>query len=400
MTPPTLGLERLVSSRFAALRGLRVGAILNPTSVDRELRHLADLLHGPGREQGVELCALFGPEHGVRGDVQYLEEVGAAVDPVTRLPAHSLYGKDFASLSPSAESLRGLDALVFDIQDVGSRYYTYLATMGLAMQAAARHGLKFVVLDRPDPIGGVAVEGGVVHPGFQSFVGLWPLAARHGLTAGECARLLNAPAAEGGFSIGCALEVVPLEGWRRESLGDACALPWVLPSPNMPTLDTALVYPGLCLLEGTNLSEGRGTTRPFELLGAPWLDGRALASALDSEQLPGLRVRPCAFTPTWDKHAGARCSGVQLHVVDPRAFEPVRTGVAVLVQARAQAPQRFRWRTERYEFVEHLPAIDLLTGSGAFRAGVEAGLSTSALCAAWEPERAAFLARRCGALLY
>jgi uncharacterized protein YbbC (DUF1343 family) len=394
------GIERLFELGCRPLQGLRTGAILNPTSLDPQLRHLADLLHGPGRQLGVQLAALFGPEHGVRGDVQYLEEVEQALDPQTGLPAFSLYGKTFESLTPRPEQLAGLDALVFDIQDAGSRYYTYLATMGLCMQAAARARLKFVVLDRPNPIGGALVEGGVVHPGFESFVGLWPISARHGLTAGELARLLNAPEREGGFGFGCELEVVPMTGWRREMSFAETGLPWVLPSPNMPTPDTALVYPGLCLLEGTNLSEGRGTTRPFELFGAPWLDGRRLAEALEAERLPGVRLRPCAFTPTWDKHKGARCHGVQIHLTEPQVVEPVRLGVACVVQARAQDPQRFRWRTERYEFVDHLPAIDLLTGSAAFRLAVEAGQGTAALCAAWESERKAYLARRERALLY
>ena len=395
-----LGIEQLLASGCAPLRGLRVGAVLNPTSLDGQLRHLADLLHGPGRERGVQLAALFGPEHGVRGDVQYLEEIGAAVDPRTGLPEYSLYGRDFASLTPQAGQLRGLDALVFDIQDVGSRYYTYLATMGLCMQAAARAHLKFVVLDRPNPIGGSAVEGGVIHPGFESFVGLWPVSARHGLTAGEMARLLNAPAAAGGFGIGCDLEVVALQGWSRAQHSGETGLPWVMPSPNMPTAETALVYPGLCLLEGTNLSEGRGTTRPFELFGAPWIDGHQLVEALAAERLPGVRFRPCAFTPTWDKHRGQRCGGVQIHLEDPRAVEPVRLGVACLVHARAQDPAAFRWRTERYEFVESIPAIDLLAGSAAFRHGVEAGQGAAALCAAWEPERRQFLERRERVLLY
>jgi len=388
-----LGLTRLLES----LRGQRVGAILNPTSVDAGLRHLADLLH---EASGVTLAALFGPEHGVRGDVQYLRETFAGVDPRTGVPEHSLYGKDFASLTPGDEQLRGLDALVFDVQDIGSRYYTYLATMGLAMQAAARHKLRFIVLDRPNPIGGAAVEGGVVHPGFESFVGLWPIAARHGLTAGECARLLNAPAEQGGFGLGCELQVFEMKGWRRETLHPETGLPWVMPSPNMPTVDTALVYPGMCLLEGTNLSEGRGTTRPFELWGAPWLDGGRLAEALAAESLPGARFRPSAFTPIWDKHRGTRCHGVQIHVTDARALQPVRLGAACIVHARAQDPARFRWRTERYEFVEHLPAIDLLTGSGEFRAGVEAGRPVAELCAPWDRERDAFLKRRAPFLLY
>jgi len=390
-----LGLTRLFESRL--LDGLRVGAILNPTSVDPTLRHLADLLH---EAAGIELAALFGPEHGVRGDAQYLQEIDAAVDPRTGVPEHSLYGKDFASLSPRDEHLRGLDALVFDVQDVGSRYYTYLASMGLAMQAAARRKLRFVVLDRPNPIGGAAVEGGVVHRGFESFVGLWPIATRHGLTAGECARLLNAPVEQNGFGIGCDLQVVQMGGWSRDMLHGDTGLPWVMPSPNMPTLETALVYPGLCLLEGTNLSEGRGTTRPFEIWGAPWLDGQRLAEALAGEKLPGVRFRACAFTPTWDKHRGTRCHGLQIHVTDPRAIEPVRLGAACIVHARAQDPARFRWRTEKYEFVENIPAIDLLTGSPDFRAGVDAGKSVAELCAPWQRERDEFVKRRAPFLLY
>ena len=388
-----LGVTALLESGCAALRGLRVGAILNPTSVDEELRHLADLLHGPARAQGVQLAALFGPEHGVRGDVQYLEEVYEARDPRTGLPEHSLYGRDFLSLTPRTDQLRELDALVFDIQDVGSRYYTYLATMGLCMKAAAESKLKFVVLDRPNPIGGVAVEGGVVHPGFESFVGLWPICARHGLTAGELALLLNE-------EIGCDLAVVELQGWKRAQLFGETGLPWVFPSPNMPTPDTALLYPGMCLLEGTNLSEGRGTARPFELWGAPWLDGAALAEALEGERLAGVRFRPCSFTPTWDKHAQVRCQGVQIHLTDARAIEPVKLGVACVVQARAQEKTKFRWRTERYEFVEGIPAIDLLTGSAQFRGLVEGGQGTRELCAAWDAERARFLERRGRFLLY
>ncbi len=379
-----LGIDELLE----AVQGLRVGAILNPTSVTPDLRHMADVLH----ERKV-LVALFGPEHGVRGDVQYLEEVQDARDARTGVPEYSLYGKDFASLAPRDEHLRDLDALVFDVQDVGSRYYTYLATMGLAMRAAAKRGLRFYVLDRPNPIGGTAVEGGVVHAGFESFVGLFPVCARHGLTAGEYARFVNE-------AIRCDLHVVPMRGWRRDLQFAETGLPWVIPSPNMPTPDTALVYPGMCLLEGTNLSEGRGTTRPFELFGAPWLDAQRLADDLGRERLPGARFRPCSFTPTWDKHRGQRCHGVQIHVGSAKAFDAVRTGVAAIVHARAQDAARFRWRTEKYEFVEDKPAIDLLTGSAAFRARVEQGGSVDGLCAAWDGERAAFLAARARFLLY
>jgi len=377
-----------ISELLQAVSGLRVGAILNPTSVTEDLRHLADVLH----EQGV-LAALFGPEHGVRGDAQYLEEVGDAKDARTGVTEHSLYGKDFASLTPRDQHLRGLDALVFDVQDVGSRYYTYLATMGLAMRAAAKRKLAFIVLDRPNPLGGVAVEGGVVRKGFESFVGLWPVCARHGLTAGEYARFVNE-------SIHCDLRVVPLKGWRREQYFHETGLPWVMPSPNMPTPDTALVYPGMCLLEGTNLSEARGTTRPFELFGAPWLDPHRLAADLTGEGLQGARFRPCSFTPTWDKHKGQRCHGVQIHVHDPRSVQAVRIGVAAIVHARAQDPGQFRWRTEKYEFVEDKPAIDLLAGGSAFRARVEQGASVSQLWDLWEAERTAFARDRQRFLLY
>jgi uncharacterized protein YbbC (DUF1343 family) len=377
-----------IAELLGAVQGLKVGAILNPTSVTPDLRHLADVLH-----EGRALGALFGPEHGVRGDVQYLEEVGEARDPRTGVPEHSLYGKDFASLTPRDEHLRGLDALVFDVQDVGSRYYTYLATMGLAMQAAAKHKLRFIVLDRPNPIGGLAVEGGVVHRGFESFVGLFPVCARHGLTAAEYARFVNE-------QIRCDLQVVPMRGWRRDLHFQETWLPWVMPSPNMPTVETALVYPGMCLLEGTNLSEGRGTTRPFEIFGAPWVDGQRLADDLAREGLEGVRFRPCSFTPTWDKHKGQRCHGVQIHLVYPRGMDSVRLGVAALVHARAQDPARFRWRTEKYEFVDDKPAIDLLTGSDAFRTRVEAGAQVASLCAMWDAERAAFLGERQRFLLY
>ena len=377
-----------IDQLLRAVHGLRVGAILNPTSVTPELRHLADVLH----ERKV-LGALFGPEHGVRGDAQYLVEVGDARDAATGVPEHSLYGKDFASLTPRDEHLQGLDALVFDVQDVGTRYYTYLATMGLAMQAAARHKLRFVVLDRPNPIAGEAVEGGVVHKGYESFVGLWPVCARHGLTAGEYARFVNQ-------TVRCDLRVIAMQGWRREMYFARTGLPWVMPSPNMPTPHTALVYPGMCLLEGTNLSEARGTTRPFELFGAPWLDQRRLAADLAGEKLDGVGFRPCSFTPTWDKHQGERCHGIQIHLRDARRVQAVRLGVAAIVHARAQDPARFRWRTEKYEFVEDKPAIDLLTGSPSFRARVEQGASVDEVCSAWDVERAAFARERERFLLY
>jgi uncharacterized protein YbbC (DUF1343 family) len=369
-----------------------VGLVCNPTSVDARLRHAADLF---AQAPGVELRALFGPEHGVRGDAQYMVAVGAERDARTGVPAHSLYGDRPESLKPSAEQLAGLDLLVFDIQDVGARYYTYQATMMLCMEAAAAARVPFLVLDRPNPIGGLAVEGPALRPGFESFCGLHDLAVRHGLTVGELARLFRAER-----RLDVELEVVECEGWRRSMAFRATGLPWVHPSPNMPTPETALVYPGTCLLEGTNLSEGRGTTRPFELFGAPWLDGHRLAEELAADRLPGVRFRPASFVPAWDKHAGIRCHGVELHVTDAVAFRPFRTGLACVVRAREQAPDRFRWRTEPYEFVDGVPAFDLLCGSAREREAIEAGAAPRELADRIAPEERAFERRRRTYLAY
>ena len=382
----------LARERFRPLRGLRVGLVCNPTAVDRRLRHAADLLHAA---PGVRLAALFGPEHGVRGDAQYMVEVGDERDRRTGLPTHSLYGSTRESLRPSRARLQGLDALVFDVQDVGARYYTYQATMMLCMEAAADAGIRFVVLDRPNPIGGVAVEGPALRPGFESFCGLHDLAVRHGMTVGELAFLFRA---ERGMQLD--LQVVECRGWRRRLRSRETGLPWVQPSPNMPAPETALVYPGMCLLEGTNLSEGRGTTRPFELFGAPWLDADRLVEDLAGERLPGVIFRPASFVPTWDKHAGVRCHGAELFVSDPEAFRPCRTALACVALARAQAPERFAWRTEPYEFASGAPAFDLLCGSAREREGIERGLEPRRLARAWEVEERAFRRRRAAYLRY
>lgn len=386
------GIDVLARRRFGPLRGARVGLVCNPASVDARLVHVVDRL---ASAPGVRLAALFGPEHGVRGDVQYMEAVKHARDRRSGLPVHSLYGSTFASLRPARAQLRGLDALVFDVPDVGSRYYTYQATMMLCMEAAAAARLRFVVLDRPNPIGGLAVEGPALRPGFESFCGLHDLAVRHGMTVGELAQLFREER-----RLDLELEVVPCEGWRRGQAFAATGLPWVLPSPNMPTPDTALVYPGTCLLEGTNLSEGRGTTRPFHLLGAPWLDAERLAADLAGERLPGVRFRPARFTPTWDKHAGVLCHGVEIHVHDAAAFRPVRTGIACVLHARAQSPRRFRWRTATYEFVEGIPAFDLLCGSARERRAIEAGATVREIAGGWGGEERAFARRRAPHLRY
>lgn len=389
------GLEMAVADGFSALRGLRVGAICNPTAVDRDFVHLADHL---AAAKGVHLAALFGPEHGIRGTAQDMIHVeGGARDPRTGVIVHSLYGPTFDSLAPTPDMLEGLDALVFDIQDVGSRYYTYVYTMALCMRAAGRAGLRFFVLDRPNPIGGVRVEGNSVREPFRSFVGMYDLPNRHGMTAGELAGLFNELHPE---EERCDLQVIRCEGWDRRREWDATGLAFVPPSPNMPTVDTARVYPGMCMLEGTNLSEGRGTTRPFELWGAPFLDPDALAERLRAERLPGVAFRPAYFEPTFQKQARQICGGVMLHVTDPDTFEPVRTGVACLLAAREIGGDAFRWRTEEYEYRDDVPAIDLLAGNDELRQGIDAGKPLSELVAGWQEELERFLPLRQRHLIY
>jgi len=386
------GLEKLLDDPRRVLARARVGLVANPTAVDRRLAHAADLLHA---HEDVDLRLLFGPEHGIRGSAQDMIGVEAARDPATGLEEVSLYGATFASLSPTAEQLSRIDVLLFDVQDVGARYYTYAATMALCMRAAKTAGVKVVVLDRPNPIGGVQVEGGGLNPGFENFCALYPVPQRHGLTVGELARLYN-----DAFGIGCDLTVVPCEGWERASYYDETTLPWVMPSPNMPTVDTAVVYPGMCLLEGTNLSEGRGTTRPFELVGAPFVDGRALSAELVREGLAGVIFRPCTIEPMFQKHARKRCGAVQLHVTDRRAFDSYRTGLAVLVAARKLWPKEFAWRTEAYEFRDDVPAVDLLTGDPAVREAIDAGRSLDAVAALACRGTEVYTANRAAALLY
>jgi uncharacterized protein YbbC (DUF1343 family) len=387
------GLDVWAADGFAALKGRRVGVVVNPTSVDAQLRHLADLL---GQTQGVQLAALFGPEHGIRGEAQYMVPVGELPrDSRTGAPVYSLYGSTFESLSPKPEWLSGLDALVFDIQDVGSRYYTYVYTMALAMKAAGTAKIPFYVLDRPNPINGVDVEGNLPDPKYRSFVGLYTLPNRHGMTAGELARCFNDVE-----QLGCDLTVVSCEGWTRASWWDSTGLPFIAPSPNMPTVDTALVYPGMCLGEGTNVSEGRGTTRPFEQFGAPWLNAEALCELLAKEDLPGVKFRPTSFTPTFDKFQGKSCSGAFIHVTDRGAFRPLRTGVAVFRACAVLGEGQFAWRKDAYEFVTDVPAFDLLCGTDAVRKGIEEGHSTSRLMDGCEAQSREFEKRRRKYLLY
>ena len=397
-----VGLERILSDEIGRLKGRRVGLVVNPTSVTPSLEHAIDLFHA---HRDIQLTAIFGPEHGARGDVQYMVDVGAERDSRTGLEMHSLYGKTKESLAPTAEMLGDVDVLVVDIQDIGSRYYTYVYTMSYCMESAAKLGKEVIVLDRPNPLSGALVEGNVLNRPLRSFVGRYPIPTRHGMTPGELARLFNDE-----FGIGCKLTVVPMRGWNREMWFDQTELPWVIPSPNMPTLETATVYPGMCLLEGTNVSEGRGTTRPFELLGAPWLDAYAFADALTAEKLPGVSFRPHWFTPTWDKHKGQRCAGVQLHITDREAFKSFLTGIAVvkhLRRASAEAAKRtkektdpFDWRREPYEFESDHLAIDLLLGRHELRTRIEEDRPLAEIEASWRDELAAFLEVRKKYLLY
>jgi uncharacterized protein YbbC (DUF1343 family) len=388
MTRVRTGLEALLAKpRLVA--GLRLGLIANPTSVTPDLAHASLALSGSSR---FDLRALFGPEHGIWADAQDLIEVDDARDAATGLPVFSLYGR---TRIPTAEMLEGVDALVYDVQDVGSRYYTFIYTMLYALEACAEHGRVLVVLDRPNPIGGASIDGPVLDPKFRSFVGLHPLPVRHGMTVGELALLFRA---ELGLDVD--LRVVRMRGWRREMAFEETGLPWVQPSPNMPTVDTAFVYPGGCLVEGTNLSEGRGTTRPFELVGAPWLDPWKLARDLERERLPGAAFRPTFFTPTFHKHAGKACGGVQVHVTDRRRFPAFLTYLLLIHHARRQSPRAFAWREPPYEYETVKRPFDILCGTDEIRCSIEAGSSPRRLSPGWRRGLAAFGRRRALHLLY
>jgi uncharacterized protein YbbC (DUF1343 family) len=383
-----LGSERLLAS--SRLDGARVGIVCNPASVDHEFVHIADRI---AAHPGARLAAIFGPQHGFRSDVQEnMIETGHGCDSVRNVPVYSLYSE---TREPTAAMLKDLDVLVIDLQDVGTRIYTYIYTMAYCLDAARKQGLKVIVCDRPNPIGGVDVEGPMLVPGFESFVGLYPLPMRHGMTIGELARLFNDH-----FGIGADLEVVTMGGWTRASYHDTAGAPWVMPSPNMPTLDSAIVYPGTVLFEGTSASEGRGTTRPFELLGAPAVVAERLAASLNALTLPGVIFRPVVFEPTFHKHATASCGGCQVHVTDRRAFRPVITGAALVAAIRAADPEGFRWREPPYEYERIKLPFDILAGSAELRQQIEAGVPPNEIARSWEPGVAEFERLRIKFLLY
>jgi uncharacterized protein YbbC (DUF1343 family) len=383
-----LGSEILLASN--RLDGLRVGVLANPASVDRRFRHIVDLLAAP---PDFKLSAIFGPQHGFRSDLQdNMIETPHAYDPERGVPIFSLYSE---TREPTPDMLSLIDVLVIDIQDVGARIYTFIYTMANCLAACARAGVPVIVCDRPNPIGGIAVEGPMLEPGYESFVGQYPIPMRHGMTTAELAEFFNVE-----FGLAAELELVPMQGWSREMYFDETDLPWIMPSPNMPTLDTAIVYPGTVLFEGTMLSEGRGTTRPFELIGAPWLDGDTFAARMNDTGLKGAYFRPAIFEPTFQKHARTTCGGCQIHVVDREAFEPVLAGAALLREAYALAPDQFKWRDPPYEYEHDKMPIDILAGSPTLREQIEQQVPLRDISDSWRPGEAAFIERRRPYLLY
>lgn len=352
--------------------GKRVGLITNPTGIDSEFRSTIDIL-----KEKTNLVALYSAEHGIRGDIQAGEKVENYIDEKTGIRVYSLYGKN---KKPTYEILKDIDILVFDMQDVGARFYTYLYTMAYAMQSCSEFNLEFVVFDRPNPIGGEEVEGNILNKECSSFVGLYPITQRYGLTIGETARLFNEE-----FLIGCNLHIVPLEGWKRSMYFEETGLPFVMPSPNMPTIDTAIVYTGTTFFEGTNISEGRGTTKPFEIIGAPWLDAYKLSDVMNSLKLPGVNFRPIYFTPTFSKHSGELCKGVQLYVNDRASFKPVKTGLMLLYNIKEQSGEKFEFLKPFTE--KSRSGMDYLTGCSYI---VEGKYSIDEVVTMWEEEALKF----------
>ena len=338
-----LGID-LIDENLELFKDKRVGLITNATGVNSEFKSTIDILY-----EKVNLVALFAPEHGIRGAAGAGQSVANEIDPVTQLPVYSLYG---STSTPTKDMMSKVDILCIDIQDVGARFYTYIYTMSRAMQACKNYGKEFVVFDRPNPVTGSKSEGNILEMKYSSGIGLYPIIQRHGLTIGEIATLFNEE-----FEIGCSLKIIKMQGWMRSLYIDETTAPWILPSPNMPTIDTAIVYTGTCIFEGTNLSEGRGTTRPFELIGAPWIDSIALSNKLNELKLPGVYFRPAAFTPSTSKHSGTTCYGVQVHVLDRNKFEPVKTGWIMVKIIREMYPNEFGYTS----------TFNLITGCSYFK---------------------------------
>ena len=383
-----LGSEKLVAG--GTLKHKRVGVVSNPASVDGQFAHIVDTF---ATSKDVKLGAIFGPQHGFRSDVQdNMIESSHARDARRGVPVYSLYSE---TREPTAEMLKGLDALVVDLQDVGSRIYTFVYTMANCLRAGKKHGVPVIVCDRPNPIGGATIDGPMLLTGFESFVGQFPIPLRHGMTIGELARFFN-----DACGIGADLTVMAMDNWKRSMHYDDTGLPWVMPSPNMPTLGTAVVYPGTVLFEGTNVSEGRGTTRPFELIGAPWVDAELLAEKLAKHSLPGVYFRPTVFEPTFQKHAKQPCGGCQIHVLDRDKYPAVESAVAILIEMRAQNPATFQWRQPPYEYEHEKLPFDILAGSSELRQQIEAGLPIRTISDSWQIGLDTFAEQRTPFLLY
>ena len=388
--PVQLGLERLLEDVPADIRRARVGLICNQASVDHGFRHAADLVHN---HPDINLRALFGPQHGIRGDVQdNMIETEHGIDRKTGLRVHSLYSE---TREPTDAMLDDIDVLIFDMQDVGCRIYTFVYTLANCMRAARRLGKKVIVCDRPNPINGVSMAGNILEPEYASFVGQFPLPTRHGMTVGELAQLFNEH-----FKIDCELEVIPMIGWKREFWHDDTDAPWVMPSPNMPTLDAATVFPGAVHFEGTQVSEGRGTTKPFELIGAPYIDPDDYADQLNSLGLAGVYFRSCVFQPTFQKHAGVSCGGVQTHVIDRDSFEPWVAGIAMAKFAHDMYPNEFRWKEPPYEYVFDKNPFDVISGTAKIREAFEKGVALETIEDETKAPLAEFKKLREGYLLY
>ncbi|WP_285767125.1 DUF1343 domain-containing protein [Peribacillus sp. SI8-4] len=380
-TRVSTGIEVLLKEEKKLLKGKKVGLITNPTGIDSHLTSVVDLLHD---EPDIQLTALFGPEHGVRGDAQAGASVDFYKDEKTGLPVYSLYGK---TKKPTPEMLKDVEVLVFDIQDVGTRYYTYIYTMAYAMEAAKENDIPFIVLDRPNPQGGEAIDGPVLEQEFSSFVGMYPIPLKHGMTVGELATLFNKE-----FKIGANLKVIKMKGWKREMDYEATGLPFVLPSPNMPTVSTAFVYPATGLIEGTNVSEGRGTTKPFELIGAPYMNGDVLATRLNALRLPGVQFRAASFTPLFSKYAGELSHGVEMYVMDRKKFKAVPTGLHLIKTIHDLYPDEF-------EFLQ-ANNFNLLIGNGWVKREIEAGSSVTEIMKKYQGDLDAFKKVRKNYLLY
>lgn len=383
------GLDVLFERQKNLLGGKRIAVAANPSAILSDLEFIVDLFL---QEKSWKVVSLFGPEHGIRGEMQAQELSSSFQDPHTGLPVHSLYGKQ---LEPEPEMLEGIDTVVFDIQDVGSRYYTFIYTLSYIMEACSKLGIEVVVLDRPNPINGINIEGPVLETGYESFVGRYPIPIRHGMTVGELALLFNQE-----FRLNCSLEVVAMENWKREQFFEDTGLPWVLPSPNMPTVDTAIVYPGMCLFEGTNVSEGRGTTRPFEIFGAPWINPDAFCRSMKAFELKGVEFRPLYFRPTFDKYKLELCGGAQMHLTDRRQFQPVRTALCILSVLKKENADSFQWKEPPYEFVYDRLPIDILFGNSWIREYLEKGVEPQAIENTWSASLEAFNRNRAKYLLY